>query len=80
MRLQFHPVYRSGYGLSVPEEGSYELAFSTGELPAEQNKPLKTEAAYGARFPYMIKTDLFPFCGMYFKFTKQNDGKDVTQG
>ena len=78
--FNFTPVYRSGYGLPVPEEGSYELAFSTGELPAEQNKPLKTEAAYGARFPYMIKTDLFPFCGMYYKFTKNNDGKDVTQG
>ena len=78
--FNFTPVYRSDYGLPVPEEGSYELAFSTSELPAEQNKPLKTEAAYGARFPYMIKTDLFPFCGMYFKFTKQNDGKDVTQG
>ena len=78
--FNFTPVYRSGYGLPVPEEGSYELAFSTSELPAEQNKPLKTEAAYGARFPYMIKTDLFPFCGMYYKFTKNNDGKDVTQG
>ena len=78
--FNFTPVYRSGYGLPVPEEGSYELVFSTGELPAEKNLPLKTESAWDARFPYMIKTDLFPFCGMYYKFTKNNDGKDVTQG
>jgi len=66
--FNFTPVYRSGYGLPVPEAGRYEPVFSTGELPPDQNAPLQTEAAYGARFPYMIKTDLFPFCGMYYKY------------
>ena len=78
--FNFTPVHRPGYGLPVPEEGTFVPVFSTGELPAEQNVPLAAEPAQGARFPYMIKTDLFPFCGMYFKFSKNNDGKDVTQG
>ena len=78
--FNFTPVHRPGYGLPVPEEGTFVPVFSTGELPAEQNVPLAAEPAQGARFPYMIKTDLFPFCGIYYKLIKQNDGKDVTQG
>ena len=76
----FTPVPRLGYRLPVPEAGSFSPVFSTGELPPEKNKPLVTRAVTGARFPYAIETDLFPFCGMYYKFTKNNDGKDVTQG
>ena len=79
--FNFTPVYRPGYSLPVPEEGTFSLAFSTGELPAAQGWSLTTEPSYpGARFPHMVRQDLFPFCGMYFKFTKKNDGKDVTQG
>ena len=79
--FNFTPVYRPGYSLPVPEEGTFSLAFSTGELPAEQGWSLTTEPSYpGARFPHMVRQDLFPFCGMYFKFTQKNDGKDVTQG
>ena len=79
--FNFTPVYRPGYSLPVPEEGAFTMAFSTGELPVAQGWSLTTEPSYpGARFPYMVRQDLFPFCGMYFKFTKKNDGKDVTQG
>ena len=79
--FNFTPVCRPGYTLPVPEEGSFEPVFSTGELPPAQNRALITEPGVpGLRFPYMIKTDLFPFCGMYYRFTKKNDGKDVTQG
>ena len=79
--FNFTPVSRPGYTLPVPEEGTFSLAFSTGELPSAQGWSLTTENAYpGCRFPYMVRQDLFPFCGMYFKFTKKNDGKDVTQG
>ena len=67
--------------MGVPEAGSFTPVFSTGELPPEQNRPLLTEAAApGGKFPYQIKVDVFPFCGMYYRFTKNNDGKDVTQG
>ena len=79
--FNFTPVCRPGYTLPVPEEGRFEPVFSTGELPPAQNRALVTEPGVpGLRFPYMIKTDLFPFCGMYYRFTKKNDGKDVTQG
>ena len=78
--FNFTPVARPGYRMPVPEAGTFEPVFSTGELPPEQNKPLITEAAPGGKVPYEIKVDVFPFCGMYYKFTKNNDGKDVTQG
>ena len=79
--FNFTPVARPGYALPVPEEGTFTLAFSTGELPVDQGWSLATQPAYpGSRFPYMVRQDLFPFSGMYFKFTKKNDGKDVTQG
>ena len=79
--FNFTPVNRPGYIMPVPEEGQFDIAFSTGELPLEGAKPLLTEpAAPGSRFPYQIRVDVFPFCGMYYKFTKKQDGKDVTQG
>ena len=79
--FNFTPVGRPGYIMGVPEAGSFTPVFSTGELPPEQNRPLFTEAAApGGKFPYQIKVDVFPFCGMYYRFTKNNDGKDVTQG
>jgi 1,4-alpha-glucan branching enzyme len=79
--FNFTPIARPGYTLPVPEKGRFEPVFSTSEQPPAQNKALIAKPAIpGLRFPYMIETDLFPFCGMYYKFTKKNDGKDVTQG
>ena len=78
--FNFTPVYRSNYALPVPEAGSYALAFSTGELPAEHGWSLTAEAVDGGRLPFQVRTDLFPFSGMYFKLNKQQNGKDVTQG
>ena len=72
--FNFTPVPRPGYIMGVPEAGSFALAFSTGELPPDQSKPVLTEAAPpGGKFPWQIKLDLFPFCGMYYKFTKKSD-------
>ena len=79
--FNFTPVNRPGYIMGVPEAGTFESVFSTGELPPEHNRALCTEAApAGGRHPFQIRVDVFPFCGMYYKFNKQNDGKDVTQG
>ncbi len=79
--FNFTPVDRPGYIMGVPEAGAYVPVFSTGELPPEQNRPLIAEPSpAGSKHPYQIRVDVFPFCGMYYKFTKQNDGKDVTQG
>ena len=47
---------------------------------AQSITALKTKREPCGRFPYRIQMDLFPFCGMYYKFTKKQDGKDVTQG
>ena len=78
--FNFTPVSRPGYPMGVPGEGKLIPVFSTGELPPEQNKPLPAvKAAPGGKFPYEVKVDLFPFCGMYYKYEK-SDGKDVTQG
>ena len=78
--FNFTPVPRPGYTMGVPKAGKLIPVFSTGELPPEQNKPLRAKkAAPGGRFPYEVRMDLFPFCGMYYKFEK-SDGKDVTQG
>ena len=79
--FNFTPVDRPNYPLPVPEAGAYTPVFSTGELPPERNKPLLTEKApAGCRHPCQVRADVFPFCGMFYKYTKQNDGKDVTQG
>ncbi len=67
--FNFTPVYRSGYALPVPEAGDWVPVFSTGELPAEQNTPLAARPS-GGRLPFEIRTDLFPFCGIYYKLTK----------
>ena len=78
--FNFTPVYRSGYGMGVPEEGVFTPAFSTNELPAAQNSGIETKAEAWGRFPHRVYMDLPPFSGTYYKFTKKNDGKDVTQG
>ena len=69
--FNFTPVYRSGYGMGVPEEGVFTPAFSTNELPAAHNSGIETKAEAWGRFPHRIYMDLPPFCGMYFKFTKK---------
>ena len=77
--FNFTPVARPGYPMGVPEKGRLVPVFSTGELPPEQNKPLIAKKKACGKFPYEIKVDLFPFCGMFYKYEK-SDGKDVTQG
>ena len=78
--FNFTPVYRSGYGMGVPESGSFTPAFSTAELPPAQNFAIDTLPEPWGRFSHRVYMDLPPFCGMYYRFTKKNDGKDVTQG
>ena len=73
-------VYQRVEGLDAGADDYLPKPFSTGELPLEGAKPLLTEpAAPGSRFPYQIRVDVFPFCGMFYKYEK-SDGKDVTQG
>ena len=69
--FNFTPVYRSGYCMGVPEAGSFTPVFSTGELPPKKSTALRTRREPCGPFPHRIQMDLFPFCGMYYKFTKK---------
>ena len=39
--------------------------------PGKGDAVLDMAAAPGGKFPYQIKVDVFPFCGMYYRFTKK---------
>ena len=69
--FNFTPVYRSGYGMGVPESGSFTPAFSTAELPPAQNFAIDTLPEPWGRFSHRVYMDLPPFCGMYYRFTKK---------